>query len=226
MAISHHYLVRVAFAASGQSRLDRAPYSVLGDDLCIRGHGVAEHYLKLIDYLGMEFSKDKTYISVGVAEFAKSLYCHGRDLTPFPLALLKFNKNTVVSNTLAIIAECKRINLSLTASILTGLFPKRWRNLVLLAALSPTSPRYGLDLQPRSNQWAFLQFVNIQRIKYFSRLNTVENSIHFFYYNDPTRYERRLSSPFSQIALDNGVSYPVRHLGGDDFTPEVFLGSN
>jgi len=223
MAISHHYLVRFAFVAQGWKRPGKAPYSVLGDDLVIRDHGVADEYLRLIDCLGMKYSPEKTYITYGAAEFAKSLFRLGEDLTPFPLALLVFNKNTVVSNTLAIISECKRINLSLTAQILTGIFPKRWRNLVLLAALSPKSPRWGLDLQPRPDQWIFLQFLLSQKIKYFSRLNTVRVSTHAFAIEDPGTSGKTLASPFLQIARDNGESYPVRYIG-DDPSPLVLLG--
>lgn len=227
MAISHHYLVRLSFAARGFKNLRSAPYCVLGDDLTLRSHEVAGEYLELIKYFGMQFSPEKTYIAKGVAEFAKSLFCHGEELTPFPLALLRFNENTVVSNTLAIITECKRINLSLTAQTLTGLFPKRWRNLVLLAALSPSSPRYGLDLEPRSDQWVFLQFVYAQKIKYFSRLNTVKNSTHAFAYKDPGSSGKAMASPYLQIALGNSESYPVRVLKDNKrlLNPEVLLGS-
>jgi hypothetical protein len=187
------------------------------------GHGVAGEYLKLISYLGMDYSEEKTYITTGAAEFAKSLFYKGEDLTPFPLALLRFNNNTVVSNTLAIIIECKKRSLPLTAKSLTELFPKRWRNLVLLAALSPSSPKSALDLQPREDQWIFLQFINMQKIKYFSRLNTVRISTHNFAINDPGKSGRWLSSPYLQIALDNGNSYPVRYIEKDYF-PLVMLG--
>jgi hypothetical protein len=227
MAISHHYLVRLSFAAQGYYKLERAPYSVLGDDLAIRGFSVAGEYLKIISYLGMDYSPEKTYIARGVAEFAKSLFCHGEELTPFPLALLRFNKNTLISNTLAIIAESKRIDLRLTCQRLTGLFPRRWRHTVLLAALSPSSPRYGLDLPSRSDQWIFLQFVYTKKIKYFCRLNTVRDSTHAFAYSDPGTSGKRGASPYLQIALDNGESYPVRYLKDDKrlINPEVFLGS-
>jgi hypothetical protein len=225
MAISHHYLVRLAFAAQG-FKPRTASYRVLGDDLTLSGFEVAGEYLKLISYLGMDFSPEKTYISVGVAEFAKSLFCHGEDLTPFPLALLRFNINTLVSNTLAIITESKSRNLGLTLQRLTGLFPKRWRNTVLLAALSPSSPRYGLDVLPRSDHWVFLQFVYSKKIEYFSQLKTVEDSIHAFWISNPVKSFRRESSPFIQIAVDNGNSYPVRYFKSDkhNITPEVLIG--
>lgn len=229
MAISHHFLVRWSFAASSfPYRLENAPYRVLGDDLTLLGYRVADIYLDLISCLGMEYSKDKTYISKGVAEFAKSLFCHGKELTPFPLALLRFNKNTVVSNTLAIVTECKRINLSLTASTLQGLFPKRWRNLVLLASLSPSSPKGGLDLHSRSDFWTFHQYLFAAKIRYFSRLATVRDSTHAFAANDPGKSGKALASPYLQIALDNGSSYPVRYLKDNKrlLNPEVLVGSN
>jgi hypothetical protein len=227
MAISHHYLVRLSFAAQGFRNLGNAPYCVLGDDLTLRGFGVAEKYLELIKCLGMDFSPEKTYIARGVAEFAKSLFCQGEDLTPFPLALLRFNKNTLVSNTLAVIAECERINLSLTMQRLSGLTPGRWRNLVLLAALSPSSPPSSLDLQPREDMWIFLQFVYAQQIKYFCRLNTVRDSTHAFAYSDPGSSGKKGASPFLQIATDNSENYPVRYLRDDNrlINPEVLLGS-
>jgi hypothetical protein len=223
MAISHHYLVRLSFAAAGFRNLASAPYALLGDDLTVEHHSVAGEYLKFISYLGMDYSPEKTYISEGVAEFAKSLYCQGEDLTPFPLALLVFNKNTIVSNTLAIISECKRRKLPLTSRQLLRLSPKRWRNLVLLASLSPSSPRLGLDLQPRSDQWIFLQFIVNQRIKYFTRLKTVRDSTHAFAFNDPGKSGLRLASPYLQIAHDNGISYPVRQLS-EEFSPILLLG--
>jgi len=227
MAISHHFLVRVAFAASGIKNLKYAPYSLLGDDLTIEGHDVADTYLFLISCLGMEFSPDKTYISEGVAEFAKSLFCHGEDLTPFPLALLKFNKDTLVSNTLAILTHCKRCKIPLRSSTLLGLFPHRWRKTVLLAALSPTSPRFALDLLPRENQWIFLQYLLLKKIEYFSRFRTVDSSTHAFMRADPIKFPKGAlsSTPYLQIALDNGKSYPVRHLA-DEFKPLMMVGSN
>jgi hypothetical protein len=225
MAISHHFLVRMSFSAQGYYDLEKCRYSVLGDDLTLLDHDVAESYLELIDCLGMKFSPDKTYISYGVAEFAKSLFRYGEDLTPFPIALLVFNKNTIVSNTLAIITECVRIGLPIASSDILGLFPSRWRNLVLLAMLSPSSPKSTLDLQPREDHWIFLQFVYCKKIKYFSRLKTVRLSTHAFAINDPGKSGKSLASPFLQIAKDNGESYPVRDLRDESF-PLVLLGKN
>jgi len=126
MAISHHYLVRMSFAASDfLGKLENAPYALLGDDLGLKGFSVAETYLELISYLGMEYSPDKTYIVRGAAEFAKCLFKLGEDLTPFPLALFRFDKNTLVSSTLAILHELRKRDLRLRSSVLLSLFPKR-----------------------------------------------------------------------------------------------------
>lgn len=226
MAISHHYLVRFAFAASGYLRtLKRAPYSLLGDDLTLEGHGVADTYLDLISCLGMEYSPDKTYIANGVAEFAKSLFCQGEDLTPFPLALLRYNDKTIVSNTLTIITECHRRKIPVRSSTLLRLFPRRWRKTVLLAALSPSSPRFTLDLQPRENLWIFQQFLLKKRLEYFVRKKTVHDSTYAFSTADTVKFGRMYISPYLQIAMDNGKSYPVRHLDSD-FYPIMMIGSN
>jgi hypothetical protein len=225
MAISHHFLVRLSFAVSGHKRLEKASYSVLGDDLTLLGHDVAGEYLKIIKYLGMEFSEEKTYITLGAAEFAKSLFRHGEDLTPFPVSLLVFNRNTIVSNTLAIITDCDRINLPITSATLTGLFPSRWRKLVLLASLSPLSPRSVLDLPSRKDPWIFQQFIYCKRIRYFGRLNTVRKCTHAFAINDPGTSGKTLASPFLQIAKENERSFPLRHLKEDTHLL-VLLGQN
>jgi len=213
MAISHHFLVRLAYAASGFPRkLRKAPYALLGDDLTIVNEAAAKTYLDLISCLGMDYSPDKTYLLVGNAEFAKSLFRKGEDLTPFPVSNLVFRQNTVVSNVQVIMSECKRRKISLTAATLVGLFPKKWRNLVLLAALSPSSPIGVLDLPSRTDNWIFFQFHLARKIKYFSRLSTVRDSTHAFAFKDPGKSGKWLASPFLQIARDNGDRYPVRRL--------------
>jgi hypothetical protein len=228
MAISHHFLVRWSYAAFGYKQPQKASYCVLGDDLTLRSHGVAKIYMHIISCLGMEYSVDKTYIGFGVAEFAKSLFCQGEDLTPFPVALLLFRYNTVVSTVLAIMSECKSRNLALTAQTIVGMYPARMRALVLLAALSPKSPKSVLDLQSRKDDWIFQQFILQQKIKYFSRLSTVRDSTHAFAINDPGNSGKVLASPYLQIAMDNGNSYPVRYLKTKDrsLDPEILLGSN
>jgi len=234
MAISHHFLVRFAFAASGYNNLKHAQYSLLGDDLTLVSHRVAKVYLHLISCLGMEYSVDKTYISKGVAEFAKSLFCQGEELTPFPLALLRFSNNTLVSNTLAILTECKRRKIRLRSSTLVGLYPKRWRKTVLLAALSPTSPNSVLDLHSRKDFWIFQQFYLKRKIEYFSRHKTVEDSIYAFFTRDPMNFDKEgklcqslgvSNTPFIQIALDNGNSYLVPRIE-EDLLPLMMIGSN
>lgn len=96
---------------------------------------------------------------------------------------------------------------------------------MLLAALSPSSPRSVLDLEPRKDQWIFLQYLRLRKIEYFSRLSTVRDSTHAFAFSDPGTSGKRLSSPYLQIGQDNGNSYPVRHIEAK-YMPLMMLGSN
>jgi hypothetical protein len=104
--------------------IKRALYRVLGDDLSLIGFDVAKVYIELIHCFGMDYSVDKTYIKEGSAEFAKSLFCKGEEITPFPWSLFKFDHKTVVTNVLALLHECKRRKIPLTAAFLTGMYPK------------------------------------------------------------------------------------------------------
>jgi hypothetical protein len=225
MAISHHFLVRLSYAMASVHHSNWR-YALLGDDLTLASKPASNNYLRLISYLGVDYSVDKTYLTIGAAEFAKSLFREGKDLTPFSTANLVFRKNTIVSNVQAIMVECKRINLPLSAQTLLELFPKRWRQLVLLAALSPSSPSSVLDLHSRKDYWVFTSFVLQQRIRYFSNPETVFVSTHIFVVKAPITSGGALSSPFLQIGQDNSNRYPVRHL--EDLkalrNPEVLIG--
>lgn len=209
MALTHHFLVRLAYTASGTSPKN-FNYRVLGDDLTLRGEEAAKTYLDLIDCLGIDYSPDKTYLSTGRAEFAKSLFILGEDYTPFPTALLEFKFNTIVSNVLGIMSDLKRMNIRTTAQVLLGVFPRRWRNLALLTLLSPSSPTSVLDLSPRTEHWVFLQFLLSQRVAYFSKTSRYFDSVFRFVYRDPGK-PGYMASPFYQIAQSNKDGYPVRY---------------
>jgi hypothetical protein len=146
-------------------------------------------------------------------------------LTPFPWALLIFDHKTIVSNVLALLHECKRRKIPITSSFLTGLYPKKWRKLVLLAALSPSAPDRALDLQPRAEFWVFNHFLLAEKVAYFSKLTTLRDSISLFQAKDPGS-SGRWRSPFLQIGLENSASYPVRTLEDPKrlLDPNVYLG--
>lgn len=229
MAISHHVLVLWASIRVLPTKQGRfCDYCILGDDLVIANKEVSESYLELISYLGIDYSKDKSFSSFGVAEFAKSLFRKGQDLTPFPLGALVFEKNTIVTNLLAVMSYCSVRKHKTTLQTLTGLTPVLWRNLAALAALSPSSPNSVLDTPSRKDYRIFFLILWQQKIRYFSRLTTVRDSTHAFAFSDPGKSGKALSSPYLQTGQDNGNIYPVRRLRDTKLLvdPVPMVGSN
>jgi hypothetical protein len=73
LALTHHLLVQIAAYRVGHRRFF-SDYAVLGDDLVIANERVAESYLSLMEYLGVDINLSKSLISrAGIAEFAKRL---------------------------------------------------------------------------------------------------------------------------------------------------------
>jgi hypothetical protein len=84
MALTHHYLVRIAAMRCGLGPyFDR--YFLLGDDLVIYHDLVAESYKVLISNLDMPYSIEKTHTSKDVFEFAKRWYYKGVEITGFSI---------------------------------------------------------------------------------------------------------------------------------------------
>jgi hypothetical protein len=82
MAFSHHLLVQTAYHTAythSKNMKIFSDYALLGDDLVIADKRVAECYLDIIGSLGMPWSKSKSFVGAGVAEFAKSLFHFGKD---------------------------------------------------------------------------------------------------------------------------------------------------
>lgn len=126
MALCHHVLVQLAYkAAYPDSSNLFEDYALLGDDLVIRDPLVAENYKEVIKSLGIDYSPSKSFEACGVAEFAKSLFFHGEDLKPFPLALLAFRKNTMCTDAQALIKELSLRGYSIDFSDFISLYPKR-----------------------------------------------------------------------------------------------------
>lgn len=86
MAFSHHCLVRWAASSVGLESFQ--DYALLGDDIVIWNASVARKYLNLLDDLGVEVSKTKSFQEGGLAEFAKAYYRLGEDLKPFSASVL------------------------------------------------------------------------------------------------------------------------------------------
>jgi len=126
MALCHHALVQLSYkAAYPQSSNIFEDYALLGDDLVIRDEIVAKSYKEIIACLGMPYSPNKSFEAVGRAEFAKSLFRHGENLKPFPLALLQYRTNTVYTDAQALIKELSIRRLSIDFSDFLRLVPKR-----------------------------------------------------------------------------------------------------
>lgn len=126
MALCHHVLVQLSYKAAYPHSSDVfEEYALLGDDLVIRDKRVAENYKEIIACLGMPYSPSKSFEAVGLAEFAKSLFHHGKDLKPFPLALLVFRKNTMCTDAQALLKEISLRGFSIDFSDFLQLFPKR-----------------------------------------------------------------------------------------------------
>jgi len=84
MALTHHFIVRVAAMRAGLPA-SFSDYILLGDDLVIFHDGVAESYKKLISTLGMPYSPEKTHTSSDVFEFAKRWFYKGTEITGFSI---------------------------------------------------------------------------------------------------------------------------------------------
>jgi len=87
-ALSHHYLI---YYICRELDIDwrTLPYALLGDDIVIANKQVGERYHQLIKSLGVETSSLKTHKSKTFVEFAKRLFWHQEEITPFPISALK-----------------------------------------------------------------------------------------------------------------------------------------
>lgn len=86
MSLTHHAIVRCAFAKCGVS--PEGAYAILGDDIVIKGHEPARYYKTLLDNLGMDISESKSVIGANRAEFAKRIFIQGQEVTPIPVRLV------------------------------------------------------------------------------------------------------------------------------------------
>jgi len=89
LAMTHHLLIRYLADQAGVPR----DYVVLGDDVVIANDILAGEYVKALTDLGVTISEAKSVISPdhgpSCAEFAKRLFCNGKDLTPISIELFK-----------------------------------------------------------------------------------------------------------------------------------------
>nr|UJQ92538.1 MAG: putative RNA-dependent RNA polymerase [Mitoviridae sp.] len=87
MALTHHYLVRVAALKAGIPHF--RDYALLGDDLVIASAAVATEYRNLLSILDMPVSEAKTHVSDDTYEFAKRWVHKGEEITGFAVSGLR-----------------------------------------------------------------------------------------------------------------------------------------
>jgi len=91
LAYTHHCIIRLAAKRVGFASF--SSYAVLGDDVVIWESVVARQYEDImVRLLGVSISPSKSYVSHNCAEFAKSLFVDGIDVSPLPLELIRLRR--------------------------------------------------------------------------------------------------------------------------------------
>lgn len=146
LALTHHVIVQVAARRVGITSWFRE-YAVLGDDIIIMNDSVAQSYLSLMTYLGVEINPIKGMISNTTFEFAKILiHVHKGDLSPIgPGLILQMCRNVRLFPLLVREALLKGYSLSPEAviraiSLISKIrrCPIKEHEMIASVALSPT----------------------------------------------------------------------------------------
>lgn len=95
-ALSHHIVVQYAASLAGHKGQYK-DYALLGDDIVIGHQEVADHYLKVINLLGVEISFNKTHRGNTLMEFTKRIWLNHIEITGFALpGLFESMKNPFI----------------------------------------------------------------------------------------------------------------------------------
>lgn len=86
-AITHHAIVRLSAKRAGYP-ITWDKYVLLGDDIVLSDKDVAEHYMTILDSVGVKVSETKTHVSENTYEFAKRWIHFGEEITGAPLGSL------------------------------------------------------------------------------------------------------------------------------------------
>lgn len=94
MALTNNIMVWVSYYRTHGSmpkwrNPSEAPYAIVGDDVVIKGDRLADEYLKILNTLGVEVQKTKSFVDKHICEFAKGWYLNGIDLRPLSPNLLR-----------------------------------------------------------------------------------------------------------------------------------------
>jgi hypothetical protein len=85
LALVHHALIQFSAKRAGWKGWF-SEYGVLGDDVVIGNHLVANQYKRLMEEIGVEIGFSKSIVSKNLClEFAKRFFYNGEEVTPLPL---------------------------------------------------------------------------------------------------------------------------------------------
>lgn len=135
-ALAHHHLVQAAAHRCGYKGFFEG-YALLGDDIVIFNQDVAQVYLQMLDHLGVKTSSSKSVIAVGVAEFAKSFFCYGKNLKPLSLTHWTYAWDSVVSDSIALVSELRERNIRASLRLVLSIYPAKETFKITNALLSP-----------------------------------------------------------------------------------------
>lgn len=191
LAWCHHVIVWLAAQRAGRRDPTRfRRYAVLGDDVVIGCPNVAKHYRDIMDSLGVEINLTKSYQMVGVAEFAKSLYVGGNDISPISPSILLLGKEYYHEDTLILLEMLYKRGIRPTLKEFLDILPEKkvYTESVLLVT-SPYSPVsfpvgvWGDDfLNPahtREDLKFYVSFMTFtDRVTNFKKVSRLSRTIH------------------------------------------------
>nr|UJQ92536.1 MAG: putative RNA-dependent RNA polymerase [Mitoviridae sp.] len=139
LALTHHVIVQFAAYRAGVKGWFK-DYAVLGDDVIIGNEDVANHYLRVMEILGVEVGLQKSLISNNKSgEFAKRLYFKGQDVSGLPWNLWLMSQQSLS----AAVAMCQWLKQGWTPwlSQTMAAFGVGMKNLARLGSTWETLPK-------------------------------------------------------------------------------------
>jgi hypothetical protein len=139
LALTHHAIVQFAAFRAGIDGWFR-DYAVLGDDIIIGNENVANHYLRVMEILGVEIGLAKSLVSTNKSgEFAKRFYRSGVDVTGLPWNLWLMSQQSLS----ACVAMCQWLALGWTPSLSQAMaaFGVGMKNMARLGSTWETLPK-------------------------------------------------------------------------------------
>lgn len=168
LAVTHHYLLQYCSYLIGSLQSWETNYEILGDDLVIFDHKLAQKYLEITKDLGVDINLSKSIVSPAKSsfEFAKRTIYEGTNVSS--LSFKQLLSETSVAGRLANILYYAKLGLVRTNTVLSSLlsrFGKVKSNKDLLFPLAALlgvffkqkkishSELFGMFVDPESLEW-------------------------------------------------------------------------